>query len=194
MATHTHATKDPWQVLGIPERASLQEAKLAFKRLAVQRHPDKRGGSEVAFKELVAAYEYVQEYSLASRARRREPEPASGSRGGTAVVRSQPTTEQWQRCMNTAQQYRNAWDNVPFWVRLAWVGLTLVWVYVLFVAFCLSILPLAMILFLLTGNTEHFLNSLPLAAAWGAIWLMHFLKVPGKLEFYLLDHYSRKHM
>jgi molecular chaperone DnaJ len=54
------ATKrDYYEVLGVSKGASADEIKKAFRRLAVQYHPDKEGGSEEKFKEINEAYEVL---------------------------------------------------------------------------------------------------------------------------------------
>ncbi|UOQ54193.1 J domain-containing protein [Hymenobacter cellulosivorans] len=52
-------SQNHYQVLGVSATASVQEIKLAYKRLAIQFHPDKHGGStqfEEQFKAVSAAY------------------------------------------------------------------------------------------------------------------------------------------
>jgi molecular chaperone DnaJ len=55
------ATKrDYYEVLGVGKNASADEIKKAFRRLAVQYHPD-RGGDEAKFKEINEAYEVLKD-------------------------------------------------------------------------------------------------------------------------------------
>jgi curved DNA-binding protein CbpA len=57
--SHNH-----YQVLGVSATASAQEIKLAYKRLAIQFHPDKHGGStqfEEQFKAVSAAYQVLSD-------------------------------------------------------------------------------------------------------------------------------------
>ena len=43
--------KNYYDILGIKEDASAAEIKKAFKKLAVQHHPDKKGGNKAKFQE-----------------------------------------------------------------------------------------------------------------------------------------------
>lgn len=49
---------NPYQILGLSNSASLQEAKVAYRRLAMAHHPD-RGGVEAEFKKIQAAWEAI---------------------------------------------------------------------------------------------------------------------------------------
>ncbi|HEX9679543.1 MAG TPA: molecular chaperone DnaJ [Candidatus Saccharimonadales bacterium] len=51
--------RDYYEVLGVAKGASADEIKKAYRRLAVQLHPDKEGGSEDKFKELNEAYQIL---------------------------------------------------------------------------------------------------------------------------------------
>lgn len=54
------ATKrDYYEILGISKSASADEVKKAFRKLAIQYHPDKQGGDEAKFKEINEAYEVL---------------------------------------------------------------------------------------------------------------------------------------
>jgi molecular chaperone DnaJ len=53
--------RDYYEILGVPKNASADEIKKAFRRLAVQYHPDKEGGSEEKFKEINEAYEVLRD-------------------------------------------------------------------------------------------------------------------------------------
>jgi len=56
------ATKrDYYEVLGVGKGASADEIKKAYRRLAVQYHPDKQGGNEEKFKEIGEAYEVLKD-------------------------------------------------------------------------------------------------------------------------------------
>lgn len=54
------AKRDYYEVLGVSKSASADEIKKAFRRLAVQHHPD-RGGDETKFKEINEAYEVLKD-------------------------------------------------------------------------------------------------------------------------------------
>jgi molecular chaperone DnaJ len=54
------AKRDYYEVLGVGKDASADEIKKAFRRAAVEHHPD-RGGDEVKFKELNEAYEVLKD-------------------------------------------------------------------------------------------------------------------------------------
>ncbi len=53
--------RDYYETLGIPNSASADEIKKAFRRLAVKHHPDKEGGDEAKFKEINEAYEVLKD-------------------------------------------------------------------------------------------------------------------------------------
>jgi len=53
--------RDYYEVLGVGKDASADEIKKAFRRLAVQHHPDKEGGDESKFKEINEAYEVLKD-------------------------------------------------------------------------------------------------------------------------------------
>ena len=59
--------RDYYEVLGISKNASPDEIKKAFRRLAVQHHPDKEGGDEAKFKEINEAYEVLKDPSKRQR-------------------------------------------------------------------------------------------------------------------------------
>lgn len=59
--------RDYYEVLGVGKNASADEIKKAFRRLAVQYHPDKEGGDETKFKELNEAYEVLKDTSKRQR-------------------------------------------------------------------------------------------------------------------------------
>lgn len=59
--------RDYYEVLGISKNASADEIKKAFRRAAVQHHPDKEGGDESKFKEINEAYEVLKDSSKRQR-------------------------------------------------------------------------------------------------------------------------------
>jgi molecular chaperone DnaJ len=59
--------RDYYEVLGVSKEASADEIKKAFRRLAVQHHPDKEGGDEAKFKEINEAYEVLKDPSKRQR-------------------------------------------------------------------------------------------------------------------------------
>lgn len=58
--------RDYYEVLGVGKTASADEVKKAFRRLAVEHHPD-RGGDEAKFKEVNEAYEVIKDPSKRQR-------------------------------------------------------------------------------------------------------------------------------
>jgi molecular chaperone DnaJ len=59
--------RDYYEVLGVGKGASADEIKKAFRRLAIQHHPDKEGGDEAKFKEINEAYEVLKDPSKRQR-------------------------------------------------------------------------------------------------------------------------------
>lgn len=53
--------RDYYEVLGVSKTASEDEIKKAFRKAAVQYHPDKEGGDETKFKEVNEAYEVLKD-------------------------------------------------------------------------------------------------------------------------------------
>lgn len=49
-------SKDYYNILGVPRKATKSEIKQAFRKLAHKYHPDKKGGDETKFKEVSEAY------------------------------------------------------------------------------------------------------------------------------------------
>jgi molecular chaperone DnaJ len=61
------AKQDYYDVLGVSKGASADEIKKAFRRKAVELHPDKQGGDEAKFKEINEAYEVLKDSSKRQR-------------------------------------------------------------------------------------------------------------------------------
>ncbi|MDB5176646.1 MAG: dnaJ [Candidatus Saccharibacteria bacterium] len=55
------AKRDYYEVLGVDKGASADEIKKAFRKAAVQHHPDKESGDESKFKEINEAYEVLKD-------------------------------------------------------------------------------------------------------------------------------------
>jgi molecular chaperone DnaJ len=60
------AKRDYYEVLGVGKGASADELKKAYRRHAVQHHPD-RGGDEAKFREISEAYEVLKDPSKRQR-------------------------------------------------------------------------------------------------------------------------------
>lgn len=76
------AKRDYYEVLGVSKGASADEIKKAFRRLAVQHHPDKAGGDETKFKEVNEAYEILKDPSKRQRYDQFGHAGVGGSNGG----------------------------------------------------------------------------------------------------------------
>lgn len=61
------AKRDYYEVLGVSKDASADEIKKAFRRKAIEFHPDKQGGDEAKFKEVNEAYEVLKDPSKKQR-------------------------------------------------------------------------------------------------------------------------------
>lgn len=72
--------RDYYEILGVKKDASPDEIKKAFRRLAVQYHPDKEGGDEEKFKELNEAYDVLKD----SQKRQRYDQFGHAGVGGSA--------------------------------------------------------------------------------------------------------------
>src|SRR5947209_4957238 len=60
------AQRDYYEVLGVGKNASADEIKKAFRKAAIEHHPD-RGGEEAKFKEINEAYEVLKDESKRKR-------------------------------------------------------------------------------------------------------------------------------
>ncbi len=78
------AKRDYYEVLGIAKGASNDEIKKAFRRLAVEHHPDKAGGDETKFKEINEAYEVLKDTSKRQRYDQFGHAGVGGASGGGA--------------------------------------------------------------------------------------------------------------
>lgn len=54
-------SKDYYKILGVEKNASADEVKKAFKKLALEHHPDRPGGDEKKFKEINEAYQVLSD-------------------------------------------------------------------------------------------------------------------------------------
>lgn len=60
-------SKDYYKILGVEKNASPDEIKKAFKKLAMQHHPDRPGGDEAKFKEVNEVYQVLSDQSKRQR-------------------------------------------------------------------------------------------------------------------------------
>jgi molecular chaperone DnaJ len=76
--------RDYYEVLGIGKTASADEIKKAYRKAAVEHHPDKEGGSEDKFKEVSEAYEVLKDSQKRQRYDQFGHAGVGGSSGGGA--------------------------------------------------------------------------------------------------------------
>lgn len=76
--------RDYYEVLGVDKSASADEIKKAFRKAAVQHHPDKEGGDETKFKEINEAYEVLKDQQKRQRYDQFGHAGVGGSSGGGA--------------------------------------------------------------------------------------------------------------
>ncbi len=76
--------RDYYEVLGVSKSASADEIKKAFRRLAVQHHPDKEGGDEGKFKEINEAYDVLKDAQKRQRYDQFGHAGVGGASGGRA--------------------------------------------------------------------------------------------------------------
>src|ERR1700722_1994298 len=75
------AKRDYYEVLGLSKSASADEIKKAFRKAAIEHHPD-RGGDEAKFKEVNEAYEVLKDPSKRQRYDQFGHAGVGGSTGG----------------------------------------------------------------------------------------------------------------
>ena len=95
--------KNPYSVLGVERDATDEELKKAYRKLAVQYHPDKPGGDEAKFKEIADAYD-----QLTNPKRKQTSDPFGGGFdfGSYSSVFEQMMQERgWSNAFN--QQFSN---------------------------------------------------------------------------------------
>lgn len=73
---------DPYTTLGVSKNASADEIKKAYRKLAHQHHPDKKGGDEKKFKEINEAYQILSDPEKKSRFDQFGHAGANGGFGG----------------------------------------------------------------------------------------------------------------
>ncbi len=73
---------DPYTILGVSKSASADDIKKAYRKLAHQYHPDKKGGNEAKFKEINEAYQTLSDPDKRSRHDHYQDFDFSGMGGG----------------------------------------------------------------------------------------------------------------
>ncbi len=78
--------KDYYEILGVARGANSEEIKRAYRKLAHQHHPDKKGGSDAKFKEINEAYQVLGDEQKRKRYDQfGTAEPGFGGRGGNTA-------------------------------------------------------------------------------------------------------------
>ncbi len=89
MKTHT---KDYYQILGVPEQATIEQIKKTYRQLALEHHPDRNPNdpdSEERFKEITEAYGVLMDPLKRREYDRFRASPFTGSQGGPEFRYSQ---------------------------------------------------------------------------------------------------------
>lgn len=116
--------KDPYQILGIPRHAGIDEIKRTFRRLARRIHPDSDPGNpcaEADFKELAAAYEILSNPGKRARFDRGEIDASGSPRRGAC----RPDQERDKESSVDRSRRRSDRDNTGFRVKGADVAYSL---------------------------------------------------------------------
>ena len=79
-------SKDYYKILGVNKAASQDEIKAAFRRLAHQHHPDKKGGNEEKFKEANEAFQVLSDSQKRQQYDQFGSRWARQARGGAEVL------------------------------------------------------------------------------------------------------------
>ena len=74
--------KNYYTILGVRKSASQDEIKRAYKKLALQCHPDKKGGSDAMFKEIGEAYGVLSDPTTRQQYDKDGSVPPQSSQGG----------------------------------------------------------------------------------------------------------------
>ncbi|RWZ78242.1 MAG: molecular chaperone DnaJ [Candidatus Microsaccharimonas sossegonensis] len=74
--------RDYYEILGVPKNASADELKKAYRKAALQYHPDKDGGDEAKFKEVNEAYDVLKDSQKRQRYDQFGHAGVGGSSGG----------------------------------------------------------------------------------------------------------------
>eukprot|EP01006_Ploeotia_vitrea_P040687 TRINITY_DN66447_c7_g1_i1.p1 TRINITY_DN66447_c7_g1~~TRINITY_DN66447_c7_g1_i1.p1 ORF type:complete len:456 (-),score=90.17 TRINITY_DN66447_c7_g1_i1:1174-2541(-) len=85
------AEQDHYKILGLPRTASKEEIKKAFKKKALELHPDKNPGGEAEFKKLNHAYSILSDARQKAEYDRKHQPFGSFSGGHTRTTRSHTT-------------------------------------------------------------------------------------------------------
>lgn len=80
---------EPYSVLQVSRGATLEEVRHAYKAMALRTHPDKPGGDEKSFQEVVAAFEQISQLLSAQHS-------GSCPRGGVATAEDGPVSN-WRQ-------------------------------------------------------------------------------------------------
>jgi molecular chaperone DnaJ len=103
--------KNYYSILGVNKNSSVDEIKKAFRKLALENHPDKNPGDKIAeerFKDIAEAYDVLSDPEKKSKYDK--PDPFYGSFSGSK--KSENPYDEWARKSgNTSKNSRTEWDG-----------------------------------------------------------------------------------